>query len=936
MSSTERFQRLEKLFHELADLGAAEQAQQLREIQSSEPELYPDLLRMLGETRADQREQLDGLMHLAGRVTENSSSAPETVGPYRILGMLGQGGMGRVYEAEQTEPVRRRVALKIARGGLLSESARLRFKAERQTLALLDHPNIAKIFDAGSTESGRLWFAMELVHGQPITLWAEQQQLGLHECIHLFLPVCQAVHHAHQKGVIHRDLKPSNLLVVDDGGVGQPRVIDFGVAKIMAEMEEAEAFATRVGDAVGTPEYMSPEQAALGEIDIDTRSDVYGLGLVLHELLVGRLPIDPDTLKAASFGEICRRIREDPVTAPSRLAIQARNAMRAGRLKGDLDLVMLKALAKDRAERYDSAAALAEDLQRYLDDLPVQAAPPRLSYRVRKFVRRNRIGVAAAAAVASALVVSTVIAGLGLLEARESERKALQAATEAEQARRVAESSSEFLVELFTSADPRAQPGDALTARDLLERGIERVDALADQPGVQAQLLQTLGDVSWSLGDFQTAEGLLQRALDLRVSGTAGDALSEAVILNRLSGLDRDRDELEEARRKLERALMLLESVDMAQSRQASNALNNLGIVLRRLNRLDEAASTYERALAILEVQLEQEPEQAEAWRSNIPNLRLNLSGVHFARGDYAQARDVAMAALPLMEELYSPEHTYLATANNNIGRFHAMLGDLNPALRHAQRAVAINRTALGSDHPTLADNLLGLGQILMRLGRFDESEQALTEALAIYQDRLGADNYRATRPMGNLGLLYLASDRPELALERLAETARVIAIADHPSAKADQVVVMRRMALALSRLKRDAEARQLAESILELSGALDVEQQAVGHLLMAWLLVEQGDSIAAALEMEQALQSVDCEHKSCMLDRADEVLTRAHWLARSGQIDAAFDALQKSVQHPYWASWMLDSADFQFLRADPRWSLIQADLSARLAADSQ
>jgi len=441
VTESKRFARLEALFHDLVDLDPSEQSRRLRALEDSDPDIVQELKGMLDETLAAQREQLDGLMDLAGQLNESGASVPEDIGPYRIIRLLGQGGMGQVYEAEQSEPVKRRVALKLARGELLSEAARVRFLAERQNLALLDHPNIAKIFDAGSTAGGQLWFVMELVHGQPITRWSVEKKLTAHQCIELILPICDAVQHAHQKGVIHRDIKPSNLLVIDDGAIGQPRVIDFGVAKTIAATDEEPDYATRIGEALGTPQYMSPEQASLGEVDVDTRSDVYALGLVLHEMLVGRLPIASDTLRTASFGEICRRVREEAPGLPSRLQPGRGAAAKPSQLTGDLDLVLMKALAKDREQRYESAAAFAEDLQRFLIDQPVRAAAPGLMYRARKFVRRNRALVAAAAVVVAALLVATVVSGLGLVEARKAEQRALAAAQEADRARDEAEQS---------------------------------------------------------------------------------------------------------------------------------------------------------------------------------------------------------------------------------------------------------------------------------------------------------------------------------------------------------------------------------------------------------------------------------------------------------------------------------------------------------------
>lgn len=526
VTESNRFARLEALFHELVDLDTSEQSRRLRELEDSDPDIVQDLKGMLNETLAGQREQLDGLIDIAGQLNDSGGSVPEDIGPYRIVRLLGQGGMGQVYEAEQSEPVKRRVALKLARGGLLSEAARVRFLAERQSLALLDHPNIAKIFDAGSTAGGQLWFVMELVHGQPITRWSAEKKLTVHQCIELFLPICEAVQHAHQKGVIHRDIKPSNLLVIDDGAIGQPRVIDFGIAKTIAVTDEEPDYATRVGEALGTPQYMSPEQALLGEVDVDTRSDVFALGLVLHEMLVGRLPIAADTLRTASFGEICRRVREDPPALPSRLQRGRGAAARSSQLKGDLDLVLMKALAKDREQRYDSAAALAEDLQRFLEDQPVHAAPPSLMYRTRKFVRRNRALVGAAAVVVMALLVATIVSGLGLVEARKSEQKALAAAHEADRARNEAEQSlarAEFFLgranlynlaqNAYSDALQRMFGNEADVERQtdlLLKRWREAVARKDEEPEGAALMSYAVGRHFLFRNDYPTALEVLE------------------------------------------------------------------------------------------------------------------------------------------------------------------------------------------------------------------------------------------------------------------------------------------------------------------------------------------------------------------------------------------------------------------------------------------
>jgi eukaryotic-like serine/threonine-protein kinase len=355
------------------------------------------------------------------------------VGPYRLLEEIGEGGMGVVWLAEQTEPVRRRVALKVIKPGLGPDQVVARFEAERQALALMDHPHIAKVLDGGATEGGRPYFVMELVRGLPITRFCDERRLGVRERLGLFVPVCQAVQHAHTKGVIHRDLKPGNVLVALYDGVPVPKVIDFGVAKATAQKLTERTLFTGLGAVVGTPEYMSPEQAELNQLDIDTRSDVYSLGVLLYELLTGTTPLEHPRVKGADLLEVLRRVREEePPTPSTRLsraadlpAVAAKRGLEprklSGLVRGELDWVVMKCLEKDRNRRYETANGLALDLQRYLRDEAVQACPPSAWYRARKFARRNKGPVLAALFIALALVAGIVATTLAMLRARDAE-----------------------------------------------------------------------------------------------------------------------------------------------------------------------------------------------------------------------------------------------------------------------------------------------------------------------------------------------------------------------------------------------------------------------------------------------------------------------------------------------------------------------------------
>src|SRR5438093_4816313 len=357
--------------------------------------------------------------------------AAERIGRYTLVEKLGEGGCGTVYLAEQEEPVRRQVALKVIKLGMDTRQVIARFEAERQALALMDHPLVAKVFDAGATDTGRPYFVMELVRGARITDYCDEHQLSTRDRLRLFIQVCQAIQHAHQKGIIHRDLKPSNVLVASHDGVAAPRVIDFGIAKA-TEQGLSEETLTESHLFLGTPAYMSPEQAS--GTDIDTRSDIYSLGVLLYELLTGRLPFDREELRRAGFEEICRRIREEEPPRPSTrlsalppadltvlaLRRQTEPAKLTSQIRGDLDWIVMKALEKDRARRYESAVALAEDVQRHLDHQPVVACPPTRLYQFKKFARRHRAAFAAVSAIAAVLVAGLVLQARGDLAGAET------------------------------------------------------------------------------------------------------------------------------------------------------------------------------------------------------------------------------------------------------------------------------------------------------------------------------------------------------------------------------------------------------------------------------------------------------------------------------------------------------------------------------------
>ena len=491
----------------------------------------------------------------------------ETVGPYTIVELIGEGGFGAVYKAEQEEPIRRTVALKVIKLGMDSKQILARFEVERQALTLMDHPSIARVFDAGTTEKGRPYFAMELVKGVPITEYCDEKSLTTSERIALFSKICHAVQHAHQKGIIHRDIKPSNVLVTIHDADPVPKVIDFGIAKATKEPLTEKTFSTGEYQFNGTPEYMSPEQAEMGQIDIDTRSDIYSLGVLLYVLLTGRSPFGRTTLRRVAYWEVQRIIREeDPPTPSQRLSRLGKALKEVAQtrcvsptvlrrlIKGDIDWIVMKALEKDRDRRYQTASSLAADLLRHLKNEPVQAGPPGAAYRLHKFIRRNKVPVTAGGLMAAALIVGFSFALFGFFQATKArdelriERDAAETAridAEAarageERERRRAEKNekkarseanrcaavSAFLQEMLASVDPENALGREPTMRFVLDEAATRIEegSLHEDSGAEAAVRMTIGKTYKALGLFGIAAVHLRKAESIWLRSLGGEA----------------------------------------------------------------------------------------------------------------------------------------------------------------------------------------------------------------------------------------------------------------------------------------------------------------------------------------------------------------------------------------------------------------------------
>jgi eukaryotic-like serine/threonine-protein kinase len=448
---------------------------------------------------------------------------PKSIGTYRLLQRLGEGGMGQVWLAEQTAPVRRQVALKLLKVGMYDDGVLKRFQAERQTLAIMDHPSIAKVFDAGSTPDGQPYFVMEYVSGVPITEYCDQRRLGIRERLELFIKVCEGVQHAHLKAMIHRDLKPANILVAEVDGKPVPRIIDFGLAKAATPQMAGAAMLTQVGSFVGTPGYMSPEQADSSVQDVDTRADVYSLGVVLYVLLTGSTPFDARKWLKKPLHEVLRQLREDEPPRPSTKigmekesskvsaemrGVQPRQLVNS--LHGDLDWIAMKALEKDRARRYGMPSDLAADITRYLKHQPVVARPASTRYRLQKYVRRHRIAVAALAGLVMLLAAFVVMQGVQL---RRTTLERDRADRERERAMRI----TDFMTGMFKVSNPSEARGNSITAREILDKASKDIETgLAKDPETQAQMMQVMGDVYDNLGLYPRAQVLQQQSLEIR------------------------------------------------------------------------------------------------------------------------------------------------------------------------------------------------------------------------------------------------------------------------------------------------------------------------------------------------------------------------------------------------------------------------------------
>lgn len=706
---------------------------------------------------------------------------------YRILGLLGKGGGADVYLAEQEAPLGRKVALKVQRIGL-DEQLAARFEYERTVLARMDHPYIAKVYDAGTTMDGRPYFAMELVDGLAITAFCDAHRMNIAERLELFQRVCEAVQHAHQLGIIHRDLKPSNVLVTlaDAGPV--PKVIDFGIARPVGSRVMHLGDQTRFGTVVGTPEYMSPEQASGESRTIDTRTDVYSLGVLLYELLTGVLPLDPRVLSDRTLDDFLSAVRELDPPPPSRqsaslgdrlAAVCASRVTTSDRLfralRGDLDWILMRTLEKDPKRRYGSPSELAADLSRHIRNQPVVAGPPSIAYRLGKFVRRHRAGVLVTALLFFALLAGVFGTSIGLIRAVRAERAATAAeriaseeAKRAARQARTAEQVTDFLIRLFEVSDPSEARGNSVTAREVLDRGAEKIRReLGDEPRVEARLMDTMGRVYRNLGLFDAARPLLEEALRIREAMSPPDELEVARSLDSLGILHREMGEPTKALAMFERTLEIRQRILGPEHVGVASSLNNLASVHLDRGDVAEARRLNEKALAIREKSLP--PDDPDLVTSRM-NFGIALSDM----GERERAL-VLLDQVRRVLEAKSPESPDLALVLDNLGAIHAEAGELDRAQPLVERGLHIRERALGPDHPEVANSLINLGDLLLARGNFDSARPRFERAIRILKNAKVPDHRSMALARGSLAALLVGTGRYAAAKREIQEAAEIL-----------------------------------------------------------------------------------------------------------------------------------------------------------------
>ncbi len=785
--TVQRWEIVKELLHQAMQVQPAQRAQFLDEACSSDAALRAELESLLLADEAVRSSFLES--KALGDQDRNGTISALQAGQvfeqrFQLVGKLGEGGMGQVWLAEQTSPVRRQVALKLIKAGMYDEALVQRFQAERQSLAIMDHPAIAKVFDAGATPQGQPYFVMEYVCGLPITEYCDQKKLRIKDRLELFIQVCDGVRHAHQKAIIHRDLKPANILVVEVDGKPTTRIIDFGLAKATTPQMADQTLFTQLGHFVGTPGYMSPEQADPRVQDIDTRTDVYSLGVILYVLLTGLQPFETMLKEKQPLDELLRKLREEEPPCPSaKVSIDRDTSATTAEvrgtepkqlvslLRGDLDWITMKAIEKDRARRYGSASEFAADIKRYLNHEAVLAVPPSLAYRTRKFARRYRAPLTTASVFALMLVVAAVVS------IREGVRAKREAA--------IADAVNEFLQnDLLAQASatnqsrPSTKPDPDLKVRTALDRAAEQIEGkFAKQPEVEASIRDTIGQTYMDLGLYPEARKQLERALDLhrRVLGARNPKTIKTISrLGRIADLQ---GRFAQAETLFSQALESQRRVLGPEHPDTLVSMHGLASVYYSEGKYAQAEKLHSQTLEI----------RRRVLGPEHPDTLTSMSGLAIAyqvQGKYTQAEALASQTLEIRRRVLGLEHPDTLNSMNNLAIVYFLQGKRAQAVALYSQTLDIRRRVLGPEHPYTLSSMINLATAYYYQGQYAQAEELHSQTLAIKRRVLGPEHPDTLTSMNNLAAVYAVQGKyaqAEALFTKTVEISRRVLGPEHP-----------------------------------------------------------------------------------------------------------------------------------------------------------
>jgi len=865
-------------------------------------------------------------------VDTEAASVSKVLGPYRLLQKLGEGGMGQVWLAEQIVPVRRKVALKLIKGGMYDESALRRFQSERQSLAIMDHPAIAKVFDAGATPDGQPYFAMEYVPGLAITDYCDQKKLRLRERLELFMRACEGVQHAHQKAIIHRDLKPANILVVEVDGKPVPRIIDFGLAKSVTPYLAGQSLDTQIGSFVGTPGYMSPEQADPAVQDVDTRTDVYSMGVILYELLSGFLPFDTIQWKKLPLDQVLRHLREDDPVKPSTKVSSARDASApkaqargtetgqlVSSLRGDLDWITMKTLDKDRNRRYGTPSEIAADIGRYLNNEPIVARPASVGYRLRKYVRRHSVAVTVAGGL---FVLLGVFAGLQAVQLRRITR-------ERDRANRI----TEFMTNMFKVSQPSEARGNSITAREILDKSAKDIDTgLSKDSELQAKMMDTMGTVYRSLGLYPPSEALLSRSLAIkqaRLGARDPETLSTAAGL---ASTLWNEGRFAEAEKLLRPTIEAQRRILGAENPATLRSMSDLAIVFHGQGH-DADAEKLDRQIVEIERRV-LGPEHPETLTS-ISNLALVLRD---EGGRYAEAEKLNREVLDARRRTLGPDHPDTLRSIANLAFTLQSEGGRDAESESLIRGVLeTQRRILGAEHPDTLRTIGTLAILLNRAGQRADGEQLMRELLEIQRRTQGSTSAGTLNTMSNLAAT-LVEEKKLAEAEQLGRQTLALQQEKYGTEHRDTLRTMLNLGATLQEEGKFADAEKMERQSLEVAHkVLKPENGIVPVLLynLSTILDKQGHRAESEKTLREAIESARKALGPGDPNTPMFIYSLGGLLAREGRHEEALAALRQALDQGLDASraaGLEKDPELKSLHGDPRFAALVAD-ARRLVA---